>query len=52
MSSLVAVSSISPCMVITVPPAAGPFAGRTLSGLGSWTEKMNELLAPEEDDGH
>ncbi len=48
MSSLVAVSRSSPSMVITVPPAAGPFAGWTSRGLGSWGEKMmNELLLPK-----
>lgn len=40
MSSFVAVSRSVPVMVILVPPAAGPFAGWTATGLGSWTEKM------------
>lgn len=37
-SSTVAVSRCSPSMVMLVPPAAGPFAGWTLFGFGSWTE--------------
>lgn len=43
-SSLVAVSRSSPSMVMTVPPAAGPFAGWTNFGLGSWRERMIHQL--------
>lgn len=35
MSSFDAVSRSFPVMVITVPPAAGPFGGVTAMGLGS-----------------
>lgn len=35
-SSWLAVSRYSPLMVMTVPPAAGPLAGSTVVGLGSW----------------
>lgn len=44
MSSFDAVSRSFPVMVITVPPAAGPFAGWTRSGLGSCMKKINELM--------